>query len=164
MQSKIVGLVTVLVAGCNGLRVGPPPPTIRPTYAPATPAADDTRVAAVVAGGMALLAVVEPAAASDVSWVAPTKLVLTPLLSLGTLAFLMRTVLSWFPKYNLNELPWSIVAVPTEPILKVTRLVVPPVAGVDISPIVWVSILSFFSEILTGPQGLLTILQKNGSL
>ena len=35
------------------------------------------------------------------------------------------------------------------------------ISGVDGTPIVWVSILSFFSEILLGPQGLLTILQKN---
>ena len=34
-------------------------------------------------------------------------------------------------------------------------------AGVDISPLVWVAILSFFSEILTGPQGILTIVQRN---
>ena len=54
------------------------------------------------------------------------------------------------------------VAAPTEPLLKPTRKVVPPVAGVDISPIIWVSILSFISEILIGPQGLLTIMQKRG--
>ena len=32
-----------------------------------------------------------------------------------------HVVLSWFPKYNLNELPWNIAAWPTEPILKPTR-------------------------------------------
>ena len=46
----------------------------------------------------------------------------------------MRVVLSWFPKYNLNELPWNIAAWPTEPILKPTRALVPPVAGVDVAP------------------------------
>ena len=106
----------------------------------------------------------EPAAASDVAWVTPTKLVLQPLLTLGTLAFLFRVVLSWFPKYNLDEMPWSLVAAPTEPILKPTRMLIPPVAGVDISPIVWVSILSFISEVLTGPQGLLSIIERKGGL
>ena len=33
--------------------------------------------------------------------------------------------------------------------------------GVDISPIVWVAFLSFISEILVGPQGLLSILEKS---
>jgi YggT family protein len=41
---------------------------------------------------------------------------------------------------------------------------IPPVAGVDITPIVWVSILSFISEILTGPQGLLNIIERKGGL
>ena len=121
-----------------------------------------TGEAAALLAGTALLSVVEPAFAGDVSWVAPTKLVLGPLLSIGTIFFLLRVVLSWFPSYNLDEPPWSIVAIPTEPFLKPTRKVIPPVAGVDISPIVWVSILSFISEILTGPQGLLSIIAKQG--
>ena len=115
--------------------------------------------------GLAALCLAEPAfAADDVSWVGPTKLVLQPILTLGTVAFVLRTVLSWFPKYDLKELPWSVVAIPTEPFLKPTRAIVPPVAGVDISPIVWVGILSFFSEIFCGPQGLLTIMQKKAGM
>jgi YggT family protein len=88
--------------------------------------------------------------------------VVGPLLSIFTVLFLFRVVLSWFPKYDLNVLPWNIAAWPTEPILKPTRRLIPPVAGVDISPIVWVAFLSFLSEILIGPQGLLSILQKQG--
>jgi len=110
------------------------------------------------------LALVEPAGASDVSWIAPTKLVLGPLLTVSTVLFLMRVVLSWFPKYDLKELPWSIAAIPTEPLLKPTRSLIPPVAGVDISPLVWVGFLSFCSEILLGPQGLLTIMQKKNGM
>ena len=80
----------------------------------------------------------------------------------GTVLFLMRVVLSWFPKYNLNELPWNIAAWPTEPILKPTRALVPPVAGVDVSPLIWVGILTFLSEILVGPQGILSIIERKG--
>jgi YggT family protein len=120
--------------------------------------------AALLLGSTALLAVVEPASAADVGWIAPTKLVLGPLLTISTLFFLMRIVLSWFPKYDLQKLPWSVVALPTEPILKPTRQLVPPIAGVDISPIIWVSILSFFSEILLGPQGLLTIMERKAMM
>jgi hypothetical protein len=65
-------------------------------------------------------------------------------------------------RYDLNAFPYNIAAWPTETILKGTRKVIPPVAGVDITPIVWVAIISFFSEILLGPQGLLTIIQKKG--
>ena len=168
MPAKVrVVAALALLSCCEALRVsGAPRPTaLKPTSAATfAPAADNARAAALWAGGVALLAVVEPAAASDVGWVGPVKGVLQPLLTLGTLAFLMRVVLSWFPKYDLNEFPWVIVAAPTEPILKPTRAFIPPVAGVDISPIIWVSVLSFFSEIFTGPQGLLTIIERKGGL
>mmetsp|Transcript_33590 Transcript_33590/g.108388 ORF Transcript_33590/g.108388 Transcript_33590/m.108388 type:complete len:111 (+) Transcript_33590:2-334(+) len=103
-----------------------------------------------------------PAGAADVAWVGPTKAVLSPLFAVYTLLFLFRTVLSWFPKYNLNAFPYNVAAWPTEPLLRATRRLIPPVAGVDITPIVWVAVISFFSEILLGPQGLLTIVQKKG--
>jgi YggT family protein len=65
-------------------------------------------------------------------------------------------------RYDLNAFPYNLAAWPTEDILKGTRKFIPPVAGVDITPIVWVAIISFFSEILLGPQGLLTIVQRKG--
>ena len=137
-----------------------PPPPVKPLASVRAQSSGGNAVALLAAA--ALLSVAEPAAASDTAWIAPAKLVLGPTLTIGTIFFLMRVVLSWFPKYPLDQLPWSIVAAPTEPLLKPTRKVVPPVAGVDISPIIWVSILSFISEILIGPQGLLTIMQKRG--
>ena len=128
------------------------------------PSVADAHGATAVCAALVAFTLVEPAAAADVSWVGPTRFVLQPLLTLGTLAFLFRVVLSWFPKYNLNEMPFSLIAAPTEPFLKPTRLFLPPVAGVDISPIVWVAILSFISEIVTGPQGVLSIMERNGGL
>jgi uncharacterized protein YggT (Ycf19 family) len=38
--------------------------------------------------------------------------------------------------------------------------VIVPVNGVDISPIVWFAVISFFNEILLGPQGLLILLSQ----
>jgi hypothetical protein len=38
--------------------------------------------------------------------------------------------------------------------------VIPLVGGVDITPIVWVGLLSFFNEILLGPQGILMLIQR----
>lgn len=37
-------------------------------------------------------------------------------------------------------------------------------AGVDISPIVWVGLLSFINETVLGPQGILSIIQREGGL
>lgn len=50
----------------------------------------------------------------------------------------------------------------TEPLLAATRKVVKPFNGLDVSPIVWVALLSFLSEILTGPQGILSLIERKG--
>lgn len=161
MRLSALSLALLCSDGAAGLHVNPTalrPARPSPALHPAQPADGRVGQAAALAA-VAALAIVEPAAASDVAWIAPTKAVMGPALTLGTLAFLFRVVLSWFPKYDLKELPWSVVAAPTEPILKLTRALIPPVAGVDITPIVWVGVLSFVSEILLGPQGLFTIME-----
>jgi YggT family protein len=38
------------------------------------------------------------------------------------------------------------------------RKIVPPIGGVDITPIIWVGIVSFLREIFLGQQGLLTMM------
>lgn len=55
-------------------------------------------------------------------------------------------------------------APPAEPLLAATRKLVPPFNGLDVSPIVWVALLSFLSEILTGPQGILSLIARQGSI
>lgn len=49
-----------------------------------------------------------------------------------------------------------------EPLLAATRKVVKPFNGLDVSPIVWVALLSFISEVLTGPQGILSLIERKG--
>jgi YggT family protein len=94
------------------------------------------------------------------TWVAPAKTIIEPILDLGGFAFLIRIVLSWYPQVDLNKLPANIIAWPTEPFLQVTRVVVPPAFGVDISPIIWFAFLNFLREILVSDQGILTLLQQ----
>ncbi|MGB7413256.1 MAG: YggT family protein [Thermosynechococcaceae cyanobacterium] len=84
--------------------------------------------------------------------------VLGPLLGLFTLLFICRIVLSWYPQANLNRLPFLLVAWPTEPFLWPLRKLVPPIGGVDITPIIWVGIISLIRELLLGQQGLLRML------
>jgi len=59
-----------------------------------------------------------------------------------------------------SKMPWAVAYKPTEPILGPTRNIIKPVGGVDISPIIWVALLSFINEILLGPQGILNLLQR----
>jgi YggT family protein len=87
-----------------------------------------------------------------VSWV------LAFCLSLMTLLFIFRIVLTWYPQVDLNSFPFNLVAWPTEPFLVPLRKLVPPLGGVDITPIIWVGIFSLLREILLGQQGLLTML------
>ena len=73
-----------------------------------------------------------------------------------TLAFLMRIILTWYPKIDLNTGFWPIISWPTEPFLIITRKIVAPIGGVDISPIIWVGLISLLRELMVGQQGLLS--------
>ncbi|GAB4379331.1 MAG: YggT family protein [Elainellaceae cyanobacterium] len=83
---------------------------------------------------------------------------LAPILGVMILLFIFRIVLTWYPQVELSQFPFSVVAAPTEPFLKPTRRLIPPLGGVDISPIIWVGIFSLLRELLLGQQGLLTML------
>ena len=61
-------------------------------------------------------------------------LVLGLLLAAWTLAFLLRIVLTWYPQIDQTQGVWRVVAVPTEPLLSLTRRVVAPIGGVDVTP------------------------------
>ncbi len=80
------------------------------------------------------------------------------LLGLMTFLFIFRIVLTWYPQLDLNRFPFNLVAWPTEPFLIPLRKIVPPIGGVDITPIIWVGIFSLVRELLIGQQGLLTLL------
>jgi YggT family protein len=79
-------------------------------------------------------------------------------LGIMTFFFIFRIVLTWYPQLDLKKFPFNIVAIPTEPFLVITRKIVPPLGGVDISPIIWVGICSLLREILIGQQGILRML------
>ncbi|OKH19130.1 hypothetical protein NIES593_21405 [Hydrococcus rivularis NIES-593] len=79
------------------------------------------------------------------------------LLGLAILLFILRIVLTWYPQVDLNRFPFNVVAWPTEPFLIPVRKIVPPLGGVDISPIIWVGICTLLREILLGQQGILTM-------
>ena len=79
------------------------------------------------------------------------------LLAAWTLMFLLRIVLTWYPQIDLSQGLWRVVAVPTEPLLSLTRKVVAPIGGVDVTPVIWVGLISLVRELLVGQQGLLSL-------
>jgi YggT family protein len=89
-----------------------------------------------------------------------TSWILGSVLGLMILLFIFRIILTWYPQVNLNQLPYSIIAWPTEPFLVPLRQLIPPIGGVDITPIIWVGIFSLVREILLGQQGLLKMMNR----
>ncbi len=97
-----------------------------------------------------------------VDYLPTLNLILGLFLSFLTLAFLIRLILSWYPKIDTNKKEWVLITLPTNTILNMTRKVIPPIGGVDVSPVIWIGIVSFVREILVGQQGLINILiQQN---
>jgi YggT family protein len=90
------------------------------------------------------------------------SLILSPILALMTFLFIFRIVLTWYPQVDLTRFPFNVIAAPTEPFLAPARRIVPPLGGVDITPIIWVAIFSLIREILLGQQGLLTMMNQIG--
>ncbi|VEP16043.1 putative integral membrane protein [Hyella patelloides LEGE 07179] len=81
-------------------------------------------------------------------------------LVLMTVLFIFRIVLTWYPQVDTDHFPLNLVVTPTEPILKPLRKFIPPLGGVDITPIICVGICTLLREILLGQQGLLTMAMK----
>ena len=84
-------------------------------------------------------------------------LVLGILLSFLTLVFLIRLIMTWYPKINGANGFWIIITLPTNKILNITKKIIPPIGGVDVSPVIWIGIISFIRELLVGQQGLIKL-------
>ncbi|XP_051228531.1 protein COFACTOR ASSEMBLY OF COMPLEX C SUBUNIT B CCB3, chloroplastic [Lolium perenne] len=106
---------------------------------------------------MVVLGDLDPATAKVVIGVAG------PALSALGFLFIARIVMSWYPRLPVTKFPYVLAYAPTEPILAATRKLIPPLGGVDVTPVVWFGLVSFLSEILVGPQGLLVLLSQQVS-
>jgi len=65
--------------------------------------------------------------------------------------------MTWYPKINGAKGFWIIVTLPTNKILNITKKTIPPIGGVDVSPVIWIGIISFIRELLVGQQGLIKL-------
>ena len=78
-------------------------------------------------------------------------------LSYLTIVFLIRLILTWYPKIDLSKGLWLLISIPSSFILNVTRKIIPPIGGVDVGPVIWIGDISFLREILVGQQGLIKL-------
>ena len=71
--------------------------------------------------------------------------------------------MTWYPKININKGLWLIISLPSNAILNWTKKIVPPIGGVDVTPVIWIGLISFLREILVGQQGLIKLLLQSYS-
>lgn len=90
------------------------------------------------------------------------SIILGVLLLVMTVLFIFRIILTWYPQIDLTKFPYQLVYIPTEPFLVFTRKIVPPLGGIDITPIIWVGIISLLREVLLGQQGIITMALRAG--
>ena len=84
-------------------------------------------------------------------------IILGIVLSFLTIVFLIRLILTWYPKVDLHKGLWLFISIPSSSILNLTRKLIPPIGGVDVGPVIWIGIISFIREILVGQQGLIKL-------
>ncbi|KAE8724204.1 Zinc-finger domain of monoamine-oxidase A repressor R1 isoform 1 [Hibiscus syriacus] len=89
--------------------------------------------------------------------------ILGPFLSAFAFLFIIRIVMYWYPKLPVDKFPYVIAYAPTVPLLMSTRKVIPPLGGVDVTPVLWFGLVSFLNEILLGPKGLLVLISQQVS-
>ncbi len=60
----------------------------------------------------------------------------------------IRILLSWFPNVNWSDPPFSILSQLTDPYLNIFRSFIPPLGGMDFSPIIAIFALQFGSQLM----------------
>lgn len=63
---------------------------------------------------------------------------------------IFRVLLTWFPNIDWSSAPFSILSQLTDPYLNLFRSIIPPLGGMDFSPIIAFFVLQFGSQFLIG--------------
>lgn len=71
---------------------------------------------------------------------------LATFISIYTVLIFIRILLSWFPNVNWFDPPFSILSQLTDPYLNLFRSIIPPLGGLDFSPILAILLLQFVQQ------------------
>ncbi|MGD1713838.1 YggT family protein [Dapis sp. BLCC M172] len=82
---------------------------------------------------------------------------LSTFVSIYLLLMFIRILLSWFPNVNWYDPPFSVLSQLTDPYLNIFRSIIPPLGGIDFSPIIAIFALQFAAQILTGLLGSIAV-------
>ena len=78
---------------------------------------------------------------------------LTTFVQIYVALMIIRVLLSWFPNINWYDPPFSILSQLTDPYLNLFRSIIPPLGGIDFSPMIAFFVLQFGSTILINLLG-----------
>lgn len=59
---------------------------------------------------------------------------------------IIRVLLSWFPNVNWYSQPFSTLTQLVDPYLDLFRRVIPPIGGLDLSPVIAIFVLQFLTQ------------------
>lgn len=65
---------------------------------------------------------------------------------------IIRVLLTWFPNIDFYKQPFAALSQLTDPYLNLFRSVIPPLGGIDISPILAILLLQLAGGLLGGLQ------------
>lgn len=72
----------------------------------------------------------------------------TILITVLTWAILIRVLLSWIPNLDRSNPLVQLLGQITDPVLEPARRIIPPIGGMDISPIVVILLLQLLEQVL----------------
>jgi YggT family protein len=75
---------------------------------------------------------------------------LSTFLQIYVALMIIRVLLSWFPNINWYDPPFSILSQLTDPYLNLFRSIIPPLGGIDFSPMIAFFVLQFGAQFLIG--------------
>jgi YggT family protein len=69
-------------------------------------------------------------------------------LNIYVVLLIIRILLSWFPNINWFDPPFSILGQLTDPYLNIFRSIIPPLGGIDFSPMLAIILLQVLSSVV----------------
>lgn len=67
---------------------------------------------------------------------------------------IVRVLLTWFPNIDWLSPPFSLLSQLTDPYLNLFRSIIPPLGGIDLSPILAILLLQILGSVLGNAGGL----------
>ena len=72
------------------------------------------------------------------------------LFQLFQLILIVRILLTWFPNINWWNQPFKFLRDVTDPVLEPFRKIIPPIGGIDLSPMVLFFVLGILEKVVLG--------------